>query len=156
MIDKIKELLSLKSVKVENFNELSREEVENKTNIYFIIDSKDEIIYIGQAQDVKGRLRTHFKNFSQATKCVYASIDNNEANNLECFFILNYLPIENKNIPKCSQWITLDDYQSFDQRFYSNRVGVLRKIKEHNIENVNNFYHQKDLNFISSLLDGEI
>lgn len=132
-----------------------RDDQEDKCYIYWLFDAFMHLLYIGQAQNVHSRFKTHLKNFSELYVCKYFKVDSEKADETEFELICKLLPKLNKNLPRNNKYCTLDDYQGKDNRFYTQRVQVYRLIEKFNIKNIREYYLISDLNIISENFGGE-
>lgn len=139
-------------IKYGNIREITREDDE-KTNVYALFDEDKNLIYVGQAQNVESRFKEHRKKMPSACLCRYVPIKKEDINDVEFYLLSSLLPINNKSFPPKKSFFTIDEYQSFDKRFYSHRIQVLKILKERSIDPINGYYHVSDLNFASSKLD---
>lgn len=142
-----------------DFSSLSpvHEMITNTSNekgyIYAIFDDKQNLLYVGQTQSIEQRFKAHQKSIPGAHVCRYIEVNKEDMNEIEFRFISKFLPPFNKLLSQTKSYLTLDQAQSWDSRFYSLRVRVLRIIKEKKIKDLNGYYHIDDINIIVSILD---
>lgn len=128
---------------------------EDHTFIYAIFDINEELLYIGQTVDTQNRFSTHQKKIKNAHFFSFIKVPKHRANDIEASLIIKYLPPENNSIPSNDSYFTIQDYQSLDQRFFSNKVKVLRMIQKLGISNLNGYFLKEDLQVVSIALRKE-
>ncbi len=124
-----------------------------KGYIYAIFDDKQNLLYVGQSQSIEQRFKVHQKAIPGAHTCRYIEVNKDDMNEIEFRFISKFLPPYNKVLSQTKSYLTLDQAQSWDPRFYSLRVRALRIIKQKKIKDLNGYYHFEDIDLIASLLD---
>jgi excinuclease UvrABC nuclease subunit len=140
---------------ISNIQEINSNYIEEKSYVYAIFDDKNNLLYVGQTQSIEQRFKAHKKAIQGAAICRYIEVDKEKVNDTEFYFISKFLPRYNKILSQSKSYLSLDQAQSIDQRFYSLRVKILRIIREKNIKDLGGFYHVDDLDIIVSLL-GEV
>jgi len=130
-------------------------EEKSQQYIYAIFDYEQNLLYIGQADNVSTRFKAHQKNMPTAYACKYISVEKGSANDIEFYLINKFLPPLNRTSPPKDSYFTLEEYQSYDTKFYSQRIRVLRIIREFDLECINGHYTKEALDFVSSKLNEE-
>lgn len=123
--------------------------------IYWGLDENDEIIYIGKTGNFQSRLASHPWLDPEKHKIYYTKVPKEELSDIECDLILEFTPKFNGTLPKSDYFITLEQYQKEDIRFYHHKVKYLNIINKNNIKNRFGYFSRDDLDFASAELDEE-
>ena len=68
--------------------------------IYFLLNVRNEVIYVGQSTNILARLTAHLRRSPKAiTRCAYQPFDVGDLDRAEAFYIHRFTPVGNSRIP---------------------------------------------------------
>lgn len=115
-----------------------------KTRGVYFLFYESEIVYIGQSTHIEYRLISHMssdKVFDSYTAIECGDIGQDELNDLEADYIVEYDPVYNNGLPPNSKWATLNMLRS---RIPLHTNLIKRFIKQQRIKDKNGYYRWSD------------
>lgn len=115
---------------------LSKERIYKIVGIYFLYQD-DDIVYVGQSQNIGQRVYTHLAkdekvfNYYAVYEC--PKLSQQEMDNLEARIILEFDPRYNGSIPPNSKYKTISQLKKI---LRATAWGIKRWIKEYNIQRI--------------------
>ncbi len=111
--------------------------------IYFLI-YRGEIVYVGQSGHIEFRLISHAngdKVFDRYTVIDYGDVPQEDLNDAEADYIVEYAPVYNNGLPPNSKWATLNMIKS---RFPLHLSLIKKFIRQQRINDRNGYYLWSD------------
>lgn len=101
-----------------------------KTNIYFLINKQNEVVYVGQSVDVYSRVSNH-RGTKEFMYYSYFACEKEAANSLEDMYITLLDPFYNKKLNKFGMYYSLSEIAG---KFNLSQYQVLNTLESMKIE----------------------
>lgn len=121
----------------------------------YALFNNNEIIYIGQTTNIENRIMAH-KHLPNATHCKYIEVPREKMDAWEFKLVHQFLPRLNRSAPVNKEYVPLDEANKINPLAFSNRVGLLRKLREMKVESVDGYFQKSDLEAACKALDEEV
>jgi len=131
---------------------------DNHSYIYFLLNSYDEVIYVGQTKCLVSRLAAHVndKTKSGIAKIRFITVPKGRVNEIEAELIIKHHPKFNKGIPTNTKFGSLQFFIDKNSCL-KGKLGKLKNaLKELNIKPIDGFYELKDLKKAMNLVIGDL
>ena len=92
--------------------------------IYSLFDKNNICIYVGQTDDLKGRIYYHISTGKEVDHFDFFECDASDANDLEAETMVKMQPLLNKNLPPNSSFCSTAHLKSYIGKFLDENVPV--------------------------------
>lgn len=84
-----------KKRKLDNINEIN-EKIDEKCNVYFLLDSNNDLLYVGKSLNIKKRLKEHLIECNQSTSSKIVNVHNHldECKKTNKDLVIRYMTME--------------------------------------------------------------